>query len=268
MFNRRLTPYERQLVREYIQARYGIAAPSYTGEARAVLKLNPFSWLRADSYTAVATKVGQFNDLVLPGHILVQATDANRVLLPTADAALANQVSGAFTAHWYDSNLATAAWRHRHNGAGVDEFVGIVPTNNVAPYILLANCRVDVAATGSILHLDSPSRSRYIVRNGATSVVDTNVLGQWTSGVGTYVEGWHGGGNYAHLTKSSVIASGAQLSSPASGDSSATLRLGAGTAGTTYPMAARWADYLNFSRVLTADERTVVQAYFQARYGL
>ena len=65
----------------------------------------------------------------MPGHQLVQATPAQQVATPTADASFANKPSANFLgAQWYDSTLPETAWRFTLNGTGMESFVVFMPT--------------------------------------------------------------------------------------------------------------------------------------------
>lgn len=272
-FNRRLTPYERQLVREYIALRYGIAAPVWSAEDRAILQLNPFSWIRADYYSTSAGKVSAFLDKVLPGHSMVQGTSGNQVNDPTVDATLGGKLSANFvaaSAHNYSSNLAESAWRFLGNGGPFHAFSAWVPTatgNN----ILFATGILSGGGTDTgCVHWYTNSSMRVSLTASGVSVVDNAVASSLAIGTGAYAElTYQNGGSpeVLHTYKNTTLFSGADTGvAPGTGAAASTLRIGT-TAVTGVAFSGRRADQLIFNRRLSASERATVQNYL-ARYGL
>lgn len=71
----------------------------------------PFSWVRGDSYTEAGGKVTALVDRVAGGHTCVQATPANQVVTPVADAAFNNQQTFSFASgQAYVSTKTAADW--------------------------------------------------------------------------------------------------------------------------------------------------------------
>jgi hypothetical protein len=121
IFPRALHEYERQIVREYIAARYAIAAPSLTGVDRDIMSLLPFAWLDPAAANILTGKATAFLDRARPGHTFAQATNGNQVATPTVSADFNGQlVATAIGSSFYDSSLPATAWDFLFNGGGCD----------------------------------------------------------------------------------------------------------------------------------------------------
>jgi hypothetical protein len=264
IFDRVLSPYERQQVREYIQARYGIAAPVWSPEDRAILQLNPYSWVRADYYAEVAGKVSAFLDKVRPGHSMAQGTAANQVVTPTPDAAFNGQLSARFVGgQQYNSSLATSAWKFWHDGSGSGLFLPYMATTGAGTDVMLST---RTGSTGAQLYR-TPAGLALYAANGATAVINvTPAIGGAVSSP-TYLNARYRAAstpNYALLLRATSIASGAQLAAPAIADPQNTLRFGSDGANFS---RSNIPELIFFDRELQPAERAVVQQYM-ARYGL
>ena len=270
IFSRRLTPYERQQVLEYIQTRYAIPAPVWSAEDREILKLNPYSWIRADNYIEASGKVTSFVDKVRPGHSMTQGTAANQVLDPAVDAALNGKMSASFVGgQFYSSSLPISAWRFAHNGLGADVIAAWVPTTIGGIQALWASETLGGGTTiGASGCLNGASIRFVVARGAAPAAVNVTSAAVLSVGVGAYAETSFGGSpEYTIRHKATLTNSGAAAAPPVNADGSSTMRMGASPIGLSF-LNGRIGDMLFFSRVLTPTERAVVQQYMFSRYGM
>lgn len=273
LFDRVLSPYERQLVREYIQDRYGIEAPVWSAEDRPILKLNPFSWVRADYYATASGKVSAFLDKVLPGHSFAQGTAANQVANPVADALLNGQLSAEFisaNATRYTSTLSASAWTFLQDGSGAEVLLTLVPTATTGQvWGTRYNSSASEIGYGSFR---SGSTWYCSIGNGTPTppLPNTSLAGNVTSGkatfVGTSFESAKTPNFQGYVRK--VATASADIVSPVSfGSPQSSYTLGGRASGTS-ATSMRWADLLTFKRVLTSEERALVHQYMLSRYAL
>ncbi|HEY6878365.1 MAG TPA: hypothetical protein VI299_10130 [Polyangiales bacterium] len=111
IFARVLHEYERQRVREYIEAQYGIKAPKLTESDLNIMSLRPFAFLDADSYVASADKVSAYLDRARPGHQFAQRNASLQTSEPIASTNFNGQrVVSTTGAQSYQSSLPAAAW--------------------------------------------------------------------------------------------------------------------------------------------------------------
>jgi hypothetical protein len=273
MFDKRLPPYERQQVREYIEARYGIPAPVWSAEDREILQLNPFSWIRSDYYASVNSKVSAFLDKVLPGHSMVQGTVANQVANPAADAAIGGKLSAPFVgAQFYDSSLPSTAWVFEHNGSGFENHAIWVPTATTTGSLF----STDNINGGSGVGLSMGANAAAplltaLVRNASSTFIINTAPPAPGLAVGTlahyslsYVDG--AAPEYEMRFRDTLVGSGADTGAPSSGPPSATLRIGANVISVVQQLNGRVADMLSFKRRLSDVERATVYAYRVSRY--
>lgn len=265
-FNRVLTPYERQLVREYIQTRYGIAAPVVSAEDRSILALNPFSWIRADNFTSSGGKVTAFLDKVLPGHSMTQATVANQVNDPTADAALGGQLSAAFvgTTQRYVSPLPPAAWTLLHNSAPHEILVPFVPTAGGGANRVIVTTRATV--TGFTIYQNATPNAAWLMYNGPTPILFAE-SGGLSAGTPTYIDDSFDGTTWSHRLRGTLQQSGTLTGAVDPAAPEASLTLGTNSAG-GQPGSFRFTDLLVFNYELSAASRDVARAYLNSRYNL
>jgi hypothetical protein len=264
IFPRVLHEYERQIVREYIAARYGIAAPVLAGADRDIMSMLPFSWPRADAYNTAASKVTAWLDRARPGHTIGQASSSNQVANPATDAALLNALSAPFTGtQYYDSSLAAAAWAFMHGDhTAYDVFV---PTDATNTSILRATINTGTGvSTGHQITIGAGSINQCAVWNGSTllgfaaptGLINSTGYATRTRLSGTALE-QRIGATAVNATLSGATAPGAPV-----------FTFVLGTRGNrAVPFKGRWADTLMFNRVLTAAEDARVQSYLLGRYN-
>jgi hypothetical protein len=270
IFYRRLTPYERQQVREYIAARYGIPAPVWSAEDRQILQLNPFSWIRADYYATAGGKVTAFLDKVLPGHSMAQGTLAAQVAVPAPDVSFkGRQVAQFAGAQWYDSSLPPAAWSFFHDGSGMEYFVVNAPgtTNGW----LLGTITGSSFANGMVcFQTAGVSVFRMQIYDGTAPVFSADTSPVPVPGEPTYLDG-----SYRHADavkwqkylRSTLIGSaGSTNRPPGVGAPGKTLRMGSGQ-GDTFS-TAKIADVIMFKRVLPTAERQLMREYMASAYDI
>ena len=266
IFRRRLHEWQRQLVREYLAERYGIAAPVLTGVDRDLLSLMPFSTPRADYYATAVGKVTAWLDRARPGHSFSQATATAQVANPTPDSALLNALSAPFLgAQHYASNMAALSWAFMHSGAGFEAYDVLVPTNvsatsivwgtyGAAPgtqLLLSATANVALNAYSAAPALIASLSDTGAVANGARAVIRSTIAAAIPQAA-LKVNG-----------RSEVVG---VLGTPSATAAPGSMRLGSRN-DLAVPLQARWAETLWFDRVLTTGERAIVANYFTARYG-
>lgn len=267
IFTRVLTEYDRQIVREYIQARYGIVAPLWVGDNRSILQLVPFSWERADLFTSSVGKVLSWPDKGRPGHAFTQGTGGLQVNDPTADATLLNALSATFAGgQRYLSNLPALAWRFMHNGTGFESYDVLVPTNLGASTIVWSTTQPNPGAQLAIL-----TTGINIIETTAASAAVSNLTdtGSAVLNARTVVRTSYGTAASPQATlkvNGRTELTSVELVTPSPGASSVSMTLGARTDG-VIPLQARWGETLWFARVLSTAERAIVSGYLLNRYG-
>lgn len=274
IFNRVLTALERQLVREYIQLRYGIAAPALTAAHKRILARAPKSFVCGDSPVTLASgNVSEIHDLARHGAKYTQATGANQVPAPASVAGLyngRNVFTSATASKGYQSNLPAAEWAFEHNGNGMDSwFLG--RSTSTSGTRCLKNT-VTSSGAGYQIQSGSGSTALDLARILNASTVTT---GQWTSRsytanvpfVARYKNGSAQSPNMA--TKITGVAEATSnftlaVASAAPQHSLVLLNTNGFSAGWLGDMAAS----LEFDRALTAQEATDTYADLQELYGV
>lgn len=273
IFTRVLSEYERQIVREYIAARYGIAAPSVTGLDRDILSMVPFAQPRADYYSSAASKVTAWLDRARPGHTLLQASGALQLANPASDALFGGQLVGNFTGgQWYQSSLPAAAWTFLNNGAGCETFTVYslnVASGSQAMWSTWGSG--GGTAAGSWFYCNTGTSPVVQVANAVgTSIGSTGAIGGATANVATYFGHALRSADSPSLTarrKGTQVYAGNLAGAAAANAPIQSLMLG-NLNGSAFGANAKWAESLFFDRVLSVSERARVQAYFQNRYGI
>jgi hypothetical protein len=267
VFTRDLREYESQIVREYIAARYGIAAPSLTGADRDILSLLPFSWFDAAFFNTSGGKVTAFRDRAMPGHLYSQATVANQVVDPTVDATLGGALAAVFANNeFYDSNLPPAAWRFFHgDGPGMETYDAVVFTDSAAAHIV----RGTYGVPGSQAQGGGSSQVAAAVYNAAGNIGNVVIPSAISNGVAERLR--------TRITATQIALKSTGLSEfaatltgvPFAGDPGGSLRLGGRPASdATVRLTGRYAGMVVFDRQLTAPERVKIDAAMLAKYGV
>jgi uncharacterized membrane protein len=265
IFDRVLSEYDRQLVREYIAARYGIAAPLVTGDDRDILSMVPFAGPRADYYSLLTGKVTSWLDRSRPGHTFAQATGGNQVVTPTPDAALLNALSAPFLGgQHYASNLPALAWKFIHDGTGFEAYDVFVPTNPSATSLIWGTYNPGPAGQMQCGAANVVAFAAYAAA-GIGSVNDSGaaVLGARTI---SRLAMASAASPQLRLRVNGRTEQTSAIGTPSASAPPATMRLG--TRGDlALPLQARWAETLWFARVLSTDERARMANYLMNRYG-
>jgi hypothetical protein len=217
----------------------------------------------------VTGKVAAFIDFLDPTHTVAQGTSANQVPAPLADAGLNGQRSATWSAtQFYTSTRAASSWRYTHDGTGCTVFSVFVPTSLASTSALVST--KSGAATGFVFYVStSPSYSLNVFNTtntvispaGGTPVVGTPAILSFT-----YSE-TDSPSKYFLRRGNTQLAAGNSSFTPASGDPTSTLILGA-TPGGGSPGRYRWACTFMVPRVITAAERATVHTYIQNKYGV
>lgn len=260
--------------------RTGVRTASLSLQTQVAAIINSYgtqaqrAWFRADGYTVdgVTGKVGAFVDRLDATHVFAQTTGTRQVAVPTADTSLANALSAAFSAHWYDSNRPAASFRPYHDGTGCTVISVFVPSTVASGSAALLATRNGSGSSGDIGFemRRSTANIRALVQNESTLTI--NLQG------GTMVAETGYWSMYQFLTSRSpnegtITLNGTQVaqanagSTPPSGDPNGTLRLGA-LRNNAAPWLGTWAESMLIPGIISTDERDVIYAYFLARYGL
>ncbi|HEY6876913.1 MAG TPA: hypothetical protein VI299_02795, partial [Polyangiales bacterium] len=266
IFPRALHEYERQLVREYLAARYGITAPALTGPDRDIMSLLPFAWLEAAANTSSGGKVAGFVDRARPGHSFSQPNPSNQVNVPATSSDFNGQltVSTAGAGKFYDSNLPAAAWTFMHDGAGA-EWV------QLSKQTAAATCRIFGSAaiksqSGVINQASEAGDAIFTVVNG-TAVSFSGSLSNG-SPLNAPVALSYSLTNRAWTIRNSNNVSATGVPGGLSSASPpATMRLLGIAAASSQEWQGDWASTLVFDRILSEPERNKRAAALTAKYG-
>lgn len=244
--------------------------------------LNPYSFIEADYYTVdgVTSKVASFPDKVRPGtgikvvdatHSLVQATDARQCAVPSAESLLGGKLAATFTAQTYVSSAAASAWNLLHSGAGAEVFLTFVPTNVAATKTLFTTRNTSGTVEGAQVFLNG-SQIAWQANNGAgttfsrTASYGTTIVANTAAYVSVfYTEG--ASPETGIYLKAVLGGSGASALAPSTNDAYSTLVLGSHV-DFSQAAAMKFASLIVFARTLSAADRTAVQAYIAAKYGV
>ncbi|HEY6881621.1 MAG TPA: hypothetical protein VI299_26525 [Polyangiales bacterium] len=269
IFPRVLHEYERQLVREYIQARYGITAPSLVGADRELMSLLPFSWLDAAAYDMADGKVTSFRDRARPGHAYAQSGPGYRVSVPTADSTLNGQLSATFTGgQRYSSTLEASEWKFLTSDSGSEVQLVFVPTNFAAAYTFLSTYSTAGSNALQLYANATPAATLYIQNESNQDIA--GLSRPLTAGAAQCLSFRHFKGQSPNLTfrANGAEVTGNYLKTPGTGGPSNPLCVGANPGGTAQFSYARIASVIAFNRELSAVERTRLQAATQAKWGI
>lgn len=155
--------------RQRISRRFPSRKPLSPFDVVAALLPAGSSWFDADNYTVdgVSGKTAAFIDRLDASHVLAQATAANQVAVPAADAGMKGRRSATFTGvdgQRYQSNRATALWNYFNAGATGGTCLMIEATNSAA-----AQSRANTRVGGSVgLNFYSATGSGFFYIQGTT----------------------------------------------------------------------------------------------------
>lgn len=260
-FDRRLLPYERQLIQDYVRTRYNISLPTMTGIDREVLKLNPYSWIRADRYVENTGKVSGLPDLVLPLHSMVQGTAANQCDVPVTDAGFNGQLVMPFAGNqWYDSNFPAAAWNFCTDGSGVSYHCPVVHTYSSTAQTTSGN---GVGGTSWNMMFYQAAPDLY-VQPGASSIITLADGGPPDVPVIVHVRIGLAESPQMVVRSNHLEASSSFV--PPTGTSGSSMRIGARSDG--FCLTGKMPESIFLNRYPTAQELATIDAYHLQRYGL
>lgn len=224
----------------------------------------------ADRYTSSGGNVTAFVDYVDASHTL--AVDTGTLPVPTADAAVNNQLSATFSAHRCRSSRAASAWRFLHDGTGCEAFCVATPTDLAAgqrTWFATENNTALPGDTGAEVFTDTGTAVFALVNNGAAPIAF--IIGSAITAVPVtlgYASATSQTPLQAVFRRNSVtIANSNYGSAVATGDPTGTLGLGADTAGARFG-SFRWCALYLFTRVLSTTERALVFQWIQSKYGI
>lgn len=225
----------------------------------------------ADRYTTSGGNVVAFVDYADPTHAL--AVDTGTLANPTADATVNNALTATFSAHRCRSSRAASTWRYLHDGTGCEAYCVAVPVSIAAgqKVFLATNPNTVIAGdTGAEVFGSADVAVLGIANNGAYPIAFSvgSSLAAGTPTVLGYASATSQAPDCIFRRRSATISSGDYGSAVAAGvDPTATLGLGADTAGGRFGNFRFAALYL-WPRVLTANERSTVFQWIQAKYGI
>lgn len=242
-----------------------------------ILALAPYSWPRLSYYSldGVSGKVSAILESIptgtgiraaYPSHSYAQATSANQVAVPTAQASLNNALAGNFnTAPYYVSTAPASAWIAPHNGAG---FTAIWALDRLSvsgtqyPWATYGG-----AETGAAFYYSGAGLGA-AVYNGAALTLNATASDEATGA--TFHSALLASANTPDMTarrRTASIATADASTGFAAGNPVHTMSLGAFESGAN-PINAYMAEWQFYDRALTSGELTIVHNYIAAKYGL
>ncbi|HEY6879955.1 MAG TPA: hypothetical protein VI299_18140, partial [Polyangiales bacterium] len=268
IFSRVLHEYERQIVREYIAARYGIAAPSLTGPDRELMSLRPFSWLDAASYDASGGKVTAFFDRALPGHSFVQQTQAYQSPSPTANPAVNGQLTATFDGAGtrYQSSLPAGAWSYLHRNPHTTYLLW-VPSSLVGDQAGWSTYGTSAAAAYLYASLASAGAHQASTQGNTGETVDSSgAFGTSTVGAAKCVRVSRTSADFL-VHEDGIQRYSKELGPPGSNKASTSLMIGSLQAAGSNFLNGALATMLSFDRALTSAELARVSAAISSKWG-
>jgi hypothetical protein len=216
----------------------------------------------ATNVTTTGAETASMIDLRDATNTLVPETTALRPAAPASDAAISGQLSIAFVNDTLVSTKPASFWTFIHDGSGYESFMVFTPTNIAAVQSWMYD-----AGTSGIDHGTDGTKFYHAIMNAAgATVAFVNVAHGLVVGTPTYVNhSYSSGAGYAFRRKSTSLASGAQATAPSSVAAAATMKLGSDGGNRAQIRLAAW---IVFKRVLSASDRTTVQSWIQATYGI
>lgn len=233
--------------------------------AERLLATRYLHWLRADTYTTSGANLATLTNRGTAGGNF--AVSAGVIAEPTVDAACGGQKSFTLSGtQWLDSSLAASSWRYPHDGTGYHAYVVFVQTT-AATRVLLGT-RSNGAGAG--MHVYHTSNAYGISISNAGSLL-YNVTGlAGTSNVASLIEATYSATatpKVAVLDKGAVIGSSSAAGTPAAGDPTGSMRIGASASDNAFPFVGRIADIMITNQLPTIEERSLVRNYVRLRYG-
>ncbi|HEY6877191.1 MAG TPA: hypothetical protein VI299_04190 [Polyangiales bacterium] len=270
IFSRALHEYERQLVREYIAARYGIAAPSLTGADREIMSLLPFGWLDAAKYTTSGGKVTAFLDRARPGHSFVQSATENQVSLPTPSTTFKSQPVATCTgAQLYQSSLTPSAWAFTADGTGFDSAWVGRSSDATGTRVLFGTTSTE-AVQGLSVFRTAQSYQASVYRNGGVVMGPAVTAGAANLNTPFVMRVSHSTARspqYACRVSGMAEATGSYASVPAHVAPQTSMQLFANK-GPALQWNGDWAGAIFFDRTLTERELSRLNAALKTKWGI
>lgn len=258
--------------RRQVRTRRELAPQTLTQQARAIFSGGRFFTADRFAVDGVSSKVASFS-CWLSGALLAQATSAQQVALPAADAALGGALVATLAgAQWYDSGDPASFWKPLHDGSGSTIYTVFKPTTTAAGPLVMHSTRVFAATTevGHTIYQNGGTNWQALESNGA---IEALVLqgGVPVAGTATYLSQKFAtastpDGNL-RVRSASVVTGDA--TAPSALDPTGALRLGAGITPTNrLPFQGVWAALMYVPRIITASEDTIVQSWIRQKYGI
>lgn len=248
-------------------------------EAVILNAMTPYSWADAAHTTTDGGtgKTASFVDKVLAttgiraitaSHAYVQATSGNQCALPSADALLRGKLAATWVATTaYLSNSPASSWRIPHDSTGFESFFVHRRTSAAGTQYIWAT-HDGATGTGASHLFGAPNVTAAKVYNAGVLTVNMSAVGDTTGG--TYGNTQFNVANTpdAALLYRANAGSTANITAGVSaGDPASTMVLG-NTSGKASGTLSSVVEFLCFARVLSAADRSIVRAYFNAKYGI
>ncbi|HEY6881918.1 MAG TPA: hypothetical protein VI299_28010, partial [Polyangiales bacterium] len=268
IFARVLHEFERQVVREYIAARYGITAPRLEGADRDIMSLLPFSWMEAAAHVQSGGKVTAFLDRARPGHVFTQSDASLQVAAPMVDVAFRAAATATFvraSGTNYQSSLPASSWRFAHNGEGC-QIVAAVALATPAVSGFLFGTRI--SSEGLRVGNDANAWIVAMQNTGAFPILTESAGVADSTPVGLMFRHATAANPQWSLRRNGMqLSGGAYTATPSTTGPDASMRIGSHGSG------AGAGDFRSpgmvfFDRVLTAVEEAQLQAAFLSKYGV
>jgi hypothetical protein len=272
IFPRVLHSFERQIVREYIAARYGITAPTLAEYSETlVASYAPRHWYRGDTYTLSSGNLATLTNRGSAGGNL--AMTSGTIPEPAARAMLGGRKAVALNGSaWLDSSLPASEFTFLNNAVACEVWTVYEPGVAAGANVVMSTMSGSIANGWATRSNPITGTSEFFVRNASAWVAASLAGTAGKTGTPSYhrmslkAAGpvvWDNEHNGTLIASSSA----ALVNTPNSGAPPFTLRLGAYCDGTG-ATDAKVAEVLMFDRVLTDNERQDVREYIAAYYGI
>lgn len=229
----------------------------------------------ASRYIADGANLGSLVDLNDAGHLITRPTGSNQSAVPAAHADFNGRLCVTTTgSEAYQSNRSVAFWGRISSGADVETVRVWTPLAGAGTRVLDATSFTG-NATGHQFYWDPASNvTASLNRSGGGSQDSMTPQSFGATGVGTPTYAWirfknPGDTNqFECRRKGSLATSGAYTNPPTVGSATAPLTLFSnGFPAPSLGAVCRWA-YFGMFPALTAAQRTVVNAWIQAEFGI
>jgi hypothetical protein len=257
IFNRVLSALERQLVREYIQSRYGIAASVVPAAAKRILSRAPFSLALMDTATVSGGKTTEVHDLARHGHKYTQSTSAQQCSAPAPSSSMKGRPTLVCAgAQGYQSNLPASAWAFTADGTNFDGFTVALSTSTNGVQVLYGSTSTGNVKGISVFRDGTNSRLGGTIFNNGNTILAIPTTSPYPINTSVTARVSHGTSRspqHAQKTSGSAEVTAAYTLGAAAGNPQQSMMLMM-NAGGTLGFVGEFACFLCFNRILTTQE--------------